>query len=212
VHFIPVVKLVLRIMCTNNDPEVLAHIELADSILPAKKREELQRMESKQLQKNNADLKGCPSLQAQVAASKIQRRFKARIAKRKACNEIERRFGSQSLGGTYRVGQESASDLVAESCSSIPATAPDNQVADGQAAGSSSASVEPLQDGARQLEPRNPADVDGLDQPGRWQAVGMSAGSAQDGSAVSPPGIVDPPSSNIMRDADVVVMNPPPGG
>jgi hypothetical protein len=216
VHFIPVVKLVLRIMCTNNDPEVLAHIELADSILPENKRKELQRMESTQLQKNNADLKDCPSLQAQVAASKIQRRFKARLAKRKACNEIERRFGSQSLGGTMRsdcrMGQESASDLVAESCSSTPATAPDYQVAEGQAAGSSSASVEPLQDGARQLEPRNPADVDGLDQPGRWQAVGMSAGSAQDGSAVSPPGIVDPPSSNIMRDADVVVMNPPPGG
>jgi len=172
VHFIPVVKLVLRMVFTNDDPEIMKEIEEADSKLAKKDKDRLEKMEAKQLLKNRAVLSDCLSLQTQVAASKIQRRYKTRQAQRMARNDIERRRS-----------RNEEEPLVAVSFASTPGQGSASAVGenlesrgDGQGAPSASAtsatsaSASATPDG-RRLEPRSPANVDGLDEPGRWRMV-----------------------------------------
>jgi hypothetical protein len=210
VHFIPVVKLVLRFMHSNNDPEMLKEIEETDTKLSKKDKDKLQRMESKQLMKNNAVLQEGTSLPAQVAASKIQRRFKARQARRAAKNDIERRFsGSQSSPVGAYPSQDNPRDetdgLVAESVSSTPGRAPEGTLS-AEAAGTTaaaSASTGPLPNG---LQPRSPANVDGLDEPGRWTMVNVSPAESGAATAGGNNGQADRAPTSGM------VLNPPPGG
>jgi hypothetical protein len=96
VHFISVVKLVLRCMTSNNDPDILRELEEADKNLSKKNKEKLEKMETKQQIRNKAVIENPLSLMDQVAASKIQCRFRARQARKKAKQDISRRFGHMS--------------------------------------------------------------------------------------------------------------------
>jgi hypothetical protein len=97
VHFLPLVKLVLRQLFTNNDPEALKELEATDALILPQVKQELDKNECKQLERNriqlNYDDPGA-NLMCQVAACKIQRNFRARQARKKAHREIQRRFGS----------------------------------------------------------------------------------------------------------------------
>jgi hypothetical protein len=224
VHFIHVVKLVLRLLASGNDPQMLKHIQATDDLLSKKDKAKLERMESKQLLKNNAhflsESDNC-DLRKQVAASKIQRRFKARQARRKAAQDIERRFGCSPCSPCNPCQEPEPDSLAAESVTSTPATGGETVEAAsampvemlGTSTAASASSV-PM----RHMEPRSPANVDGLDEPGRWRMMNSSLTASSlveparfDSLRESPPGVVE----RIREDdqvSDKLVLNPPPGG
>jgi len=235
VHFIPVAKLVLRIIHTNNDPELLKEIEETDTKLSKKDQDKLNRMESNQLMKNNAVLKGSFSLQAQVAASKIQRRFKTRQARRRAQEDLDRRFpGNRTSAALYRPGDkepDAADNIIAESVASTPGTAPEGpsqetipEAEESAAAGAAISQIPAVVAGdtteasassgpAHHLEPRNPANVDGLDEPGRWRMVSVSPAEPEGPEQSNPSGSVQVlVGGNAAEGAERLPSNPPPGG
>jgi hypothetical protein len=203
VHFHVIVKMVLRILVTENDPESLQEIEETyDKLSPsdAKRLRDLEETVHKKqklldcLQRNES-----MGLRAQVAASKIQRKFKAKKAREHALKEIDRRISS----GTLKDDAAFSSSLKAESLAESDVPGPPQFVG---ATASGNAVVE--DSSSRVMLPRNPANVDGLDEPGRWGAVTMV-------QANSFP--TQEESASLLRSSadqanDVVVLDPPPGG
>jgi len=257
VHYVPVVKLVLQLMITHNDPSVLAEIQETDTKIPKRDRERLNRMEHRQLQKNNAvatdqdresdhsfgggafmdsDGKMVPSqrgVAAQVASCKLQRRFRARKARRQATMDINRRLGRPDYAVTCSQEPPETGDLVAESVSTTPGASPDALPAEVEAEGATaqglgsdalpadveatgltvaaSSSAFPSSPG---LIPRSPANVDGLDEPGRWQTASPSPCGLVDANGAGFSG-QEPTRSGGASGQEASrsdVTHPPPGG
>jgi len=236
--------LVLRFMVTNNDPASLSEIEEADVCLSKKDKDKLERMEVKQNLTTRASITDSLSLAEQVAASKIQRRFKRKKekeARRKAIEEGTRRQSHPHFSNEEQSMREERwqsmreEPLIAESLSSTPVMQPE-MPSDWQPA----TPAEPIESGGEassprsqmstsvvryslrshgteelsghRMEPRNPANVDGLDEPGRW-AQGLRPTPPPE-EVLRPggrPEVLRPGSSTDSPSRDMV-LNPPPGG
>jgi hypothetical protein len=204
VHFHLVVKLVLRILVTNNDPACIKELEETGEKLSPSDAKKLRDLEEKQIERNNLGKllrsETNVSLRAQVAASKIQRTIKAKQARNVARKEMERRRSTRFLQTQeFDAPGTVSSSMKAESVSTDDMPGP---VTHAGATVSESSVVEETE---RVLLPRNPANVDGLDEPGRWRTVRVA----------SPTGLEE--AASLLRSAadernDVVVLNPPPGG
>merc|ERR1719506_1713504 len=116
---------------------------------------------------------------AQVASCKLQRRFRARKARRQATIDIQRRLGLPEYSANCTQEPPETADLVAESVSTTPGASPDALPAEVEAEGATTQGHGPdasssAYPSSQALIPRSPANVDGLDEPGRWQAASPS--------------------------------------
>jgi hypothetical protein len=177
VAFHDVVKLILRLMTSHNDPSILAELEETDKKMSDREREKLKTCEAKQRIKNlppemkdemNAAAGAATfGLAAQVAASKLQRRWRARQARLAALEDM------QKVGIDTSMLERSPR----------PGSRPKNQESENEAKLPGPMEVEslpnshegtPPEDSTHSLQPRNPANCDGLDEPGWWRTVSVT--------------------------------------
>jgi hypothetical protein len=208
VHFLPVVKMVLRILATKNDPDALREIEETESKMSQKDREKLRNMEDKQIQRNRLSRNKMDfGLQAQVAASKIQRRFKARQAKRRAITEIRRDYELADASIRAESVATSPSDEMPSIAEGLGRPGVGDHTATIISITREQTPVEASSTPLQTLQPRSPANCDGLDEPGRWRTVSITSAGRQDHALPPVPGAPlreQPPG--------MMVLNPPPGG
>jgi len=187
VHFMHVVKLVIQIVVSQNDPSLKTELKAVHNKMSDKDYSKLKSLESRQMQKNRAVLGHSLSLRAQVAASKIQKKFKE--------GRLNRGQISRPLHPADQISAESFSEP------NPPETG-----------------IESMPSAFTQeehLEPRSPANVDGLDEPGRTKIVSVNPGNTpSDGDAPQEDRAAPTPSpspSPVSVAAPPVVHRPPPG-
>merc|ERR1719408_742824 len=90
ITFIHAVKLVLRIVFAKNDKDLMEEIEMSETKLCERDPQALERMKkNEEKHMLHSGLSSGVNMRAQIAASKIQRLFKARKARREACKTCE---------------------------------------------------------------------------------------------------------------------------
>lgn len=213
VHFMHVAKLVLQIVVSQNDPRIKTELKAATNKMSEKDRSKLSNMESRQLQKNRAEQKRGNSLRAQVAASKIQKRFKAR-----------RRMGDEIIRtGSSRLMERHMNERMSTENFSEP---PPPDTGGASIHFLTDSGPEPTGLTQEHLEPRSPANVDGLDMPGRTKFVTVSPNRGTQERRPTPDSQSMPittPSTSASATGSTApaaatwadgsgILHPPPGG